>query len=415
MTEKLRQLHLDIFQKFGESQGEKHYFALINSLKKLYLHPRLLKELDPIDDVAAVIEESTKLQKLLELLENIKMRREKVLIFAQLLDLQRLLTEVLEARFKIKIEVINGSADSTRKGLMSSRKKVIKDFEDKDGFNILILSPRVAGVGLTITGANHVVHFERWWNPAKEAQATDRAYRIGQTKDVYVYHLIYRDPDQKIVTFDEKLDELLSEKAKLAADFLIPRESVEVSAVEVASGLGNQENCDISPKRGRKLSSIRTILDVDRLSARQFECLIALIYRKQNLHAFLCPLTGDGGADVLAIGPKELVYAQCKHSSCGSTQTPDAISDLNDAPDKYRRDVLSDKLRTLRVQRVAWTNTRFGPDAKVLAAQFEIKLVEGKDIEKLLKKFDISLGEVLQIEVNRKRDLLEMKETLRRL
>ncbi len=87
----------------------------------------------------------------------------------------------------------------------------------------LVLSPFVAGIGLTITEANHVVHYGRWWNPAVEAQATDRVYRIGQTKDVFVYVPILHDPGGRIgASFDERLDLLMSQKNRLSEDFLSP-------------------------------------------------------------------------------------------------------------------------------------------------------------------------------------------------
>lgn len=87
----------------------------------------------------------------------------------------------------------------------------------------MILSPKAAGVGLTITSANHVVHFTRWWNPAVENQATDRAYRIGQTKDVYVYQFITQDKynfPNGIV--EEIMHNLLLEKSELAENVIIP-------------------------------------------------------------------------------------------------------------------------------------------------------------------------------------------------
>src|ERR1039458_5976890 len=77
--------------------------------------------------------------------------------------------------------------------------------------------------GLTIVEANHVVHYGRWWNPAVESQATDRAYRIGQTKEVWVYLPILRDPSRRVApTFDERLDLLMDNKQRLAEDFLRP-------------------------------------------------------------------------------------------------------------------------------------------------------------------------------------------------
>src|SRR5208283_1606812 len=98
----------------------------------------------------------------------------------------------------------------------------IQRFCDSDGFNVLIVSPDVAGVGLTIVEANHVIHYGRWWNPAKEMQATDRVYRIGQNRDVHVYYPIARDPEGRIVTFDERLDNLLDRRRELASEFLSP-------------------------------------------------------------------------------------------------------------------------------------------------------------------------------------------------
>ena len=87
----------------------------------------------------------------------------------------------------------------------------------------MILSPFVAGIGLTITEANHVIHYGRWWNPAVESQATDRAYRIGQNKDVVVYLPILTDPTGRIsLTFEERLDALMERKYSLARDFLRP-------------------------------------------------------------------------------------------------------------------------------------------------------------------------------------------------
>jgi SNF2 family DNA or RNA helicase len=89
------------------------------------------------------------------------------------------------------------------------------------------MSPIAAGMGLNVTAANHVIHFSRHWNPAKENQATDRAYRIGQTKDVFVYYPMATSPNFK--SFDETLDELLSRKTTLATSTIFPTERIEVS------------------------------------------------------------------------------------------------------------------------------------------------------------------------------------------
>lgn len=105
----------------------------------------------------------------------------------------------------------------------------------------MILSPFVAGVGLTITEANHVIHYGRWWNPAVESQATDRTYRIGQTKPVYVYLPILHDPTGAIsTTFDQRLDALMERRYRLAEDFLRPLPDEDGLSQELVSELSDE-------------------------------------------------------------------------------------------------------------------------------------------------------------------------------
>ena len=116
---------------------------------------------------------------------DVKMKGEKVLIFTEFRKVQSILKHELSKEYGISIPVIDGNT--------KNRPKVIRAFNETPGFGIMILSPKAAGVGLTITSANHVIHNTRWWNPAVKNQATDRTYRIGQNKDVYVYHIITTD------------------------------------------------------------------------------------------------------------------------------------------------------------------------------------------------------------------------------
>ena len=96
-----------------------------------------------------------------------------------------------------------------------TRKSILDDFQSKSGFGIIILSPVAVGVGLTIVGANNVIHIERHWNPAKESQATDRVYRIGQKRQVNVYLPMAMHPLTE--SFDEKLNQLLRRKIDLSS------------------------------------------------------------------------------------------------------------------------------------------------------------------------------------------------------
>ena len=132
------------------------------------------------------------------------------------------------------ISIINGdTAAVPKKSDVLSRKQLIAQFEEKPGFNILIMSPVAAGVGLTVVGANHVIHLERHWNPAKEAQASDRAYRIGQQRDVFIYLPALLHPE--FDSFDVHLDRLLRGKIDLK-DAVVTTDVV--SEKEMASSMG---------------------------------------------------------------------------------------------------------------------------------------------------------------------------------
>ncbi len=154
---------------------------------------------------------------LLNKLQEIRRRGEKAIIFCEFRAIQRLLSKYVEEVFGFSPDIING--DTTASATASdSRQKRIKAFQIRPGFGVIILSPIAVGFGVNIQGANHVIHYTRTWNPAKEDQATDRAYRIGQDKDEFVYYPVTRADDFK--TFDVKLHELLAYKRTLAEDML---------------------------------------------------------------------------------------------------------------------------------------------------------------------------------------------------
>jgi hypothetical protein len=103
------------------------------------------------------------------------------------------------------------------------RQGIVDKFQsNRREFDVMILSPRAGGVGLTLTSANHVIHLSRWWNPAVEDQCTDRVYRIGQDQTVHVYYPIAVHPLYGDGSFDVLLDKLLAEKRELSKRMLIP-------------------------------------------------------------------------------------------------------------------------------------------------------------------------------------------------
>ena len=168
----------------------------------------------PIDDYRR---RSPKMDWLIRLLDSLSSRNstEKVLIFTEFLEMQRTLQHYVGQRYNLRPRIINGAV-KTDSRVPESRQRYIDEFQSSPGFNVLILSPIAAGFGLNIQAANHVIHFTRPWNPAKEDQATDRAYRIGQIRDVSVYCPTIVADD--FLTFEEKLDQLLSQKRGLAND-----------------------------------------------------------------------------------------------------------------------------------------------------------------------------------------------------
>jgi SNF2 family DNA or RNA helicase len=150
-------------------------------------------------------------------LQEIQQREDKAIVFCEFRDLQRTLQRCIAATFSFHADIINGDT-SAAADHAESRQKRLRAFQQRPGFGVIILSPLAVGFGVNIQAANHVVHFTRTWNPAKEDQATDRAYRIGQQKDVYVYYPVIVAHD--FTTFDEKLDQLLDWKRSLSADML---------------------------------------------------------------------------------------------------------------------------------------------------------------------------------------------------
>lgn len=141
----------------------------------------------------------------------------KVIVFCEFRELQLMLQRCIAAFFGIAPSIVNGDTSADPRAL-ENRQSLIDAFQKKDGFNVIILSPLAVGFGVNIQAANHVIHFTRTWNPAKEDQATARAHRIGQTRTVTVYYPGVVSDD--FPSFDVRLDALLGRKRALASDML---------------------------------------------------------------------------------------------------------------------------------------------------------------------------------------------------
>ena len=179
-----------------------------------------------------------KAHSLLGILDGVRDAGEKAIVFAEYRRTQRFLATIIHDCYGIKPAIINGDTPTgfDIQAAVNSRLGIVKAFNSKRGFDVVIMSPVAAGVGLTVTGANHVIHFSRHWNPSKEDQATDRAYRIGQIRPVYVYYLIARHPDKRVSSFDDNLARLLATKRGMRGAVLYPSEKMEVHPEDVLKG-----------------------------------------------------------------------------------------------------------------------------------------------------------------------------------
>ncbi|MGQ9951336.1 DEAD/DEAH box helicase [Pseudomonas aeruginosa] len=213
--------------------------AALTQLRSISLHPRLDDEASlysrDAQHARQLMMESGKLAVMLKQLDEIRGKGEKVILFMMTKRLQRVLKLWLDQIYGLDVAIINGDTKAVAtKAEDMTRKKLIAAFEAQPGFNLLIMSPVAAGVGLTVVGANHVVHLERHWNPAKEAQASDRVYRIGQKKDVFIHLPAVTHP--QFDSFDVHLDRLLRGKLMLK-DAVVTPEAVSESEMIHSMGL----------------------------------------------------------------------------------------------------------------------------------------------------------------------------------
>ncbi len=199
----------DLFEKLEDSDGMARRGLILTTLMRLKQvcgHPALFLKDDRPDNISG---RSKKVERLLEIVAELRRQGERCLIFTQFIRMGRLLQEVLMKELGEKSYYLHGS--TPRK----ARDEMVACFQDTgsnngDSCNVFILSLKAGGLGLNLTAANHVFHYDRWWNPAVENQATDRSHRIGQTRNVMVHKFI------SLGTMEERIDEVLERKSGLS-------------------------------------------------------------------------------------------------------------------------------------------------------------------------------------------------------
>ncbi len=192
----------DMMERIESTEGIErrgNVLAAMAKLKQVCNHPALL-----LHDRSAIGARSGKVTRLEEILEEILAEGDKVLCFTQFTEFAQILLPHLSARFGADVGYLHGGTPKAR------RDELVARFQSDNGPPIFLLSLKAGGTGLNLTAANHVIHLDRWWNPAVENQATDRAFRIGQKRNVQVRKFVCTG------TLEERIDEMIEEKKALA-------------------------------------------------------------------------------------------------------------------------------------------------------------------------------------------------------
>ena len=196
----------ELTRKLEQSEGIQRKGLVLSSivkLKQICNHPDQFLGQDVYKK-----DHSGKFEMLGNICETIYEKRERVLVFTQFKEITEPLSHFLEEIFHRPGLVLHGGTP------VAKRTGMVEAFNGEDYIPYMVLSLKAGGVGLNLTGANNVIHFDRWWNPAVENQATDRAFRIGQTKDVMVHKFITSG------TIEEKIDAMIDQKNQLAGDII---------------------------------------------------------------------------------------------------------------------------------------------------------------------------------------------------
>ena len=321
-----------------------------------------------------------KLDWLLNQLGQIQAQGEKAIIFCEFRNIQRLLQHYIEEVFALQADIINGDTSASASH-SASRQKRIKAFQAKPGFGVIILSPVAVGFGVNIQAANHVIHYTRTWNPAKEDQASDRAWRIGQTRDVYVYCPVVAAQD--FTTFDVKLDQLLERKRSLASDMLNGSPDISLAEFKIEEVIPDADIASIDE---------RVTLDLAlRMDWRHFEGLAAALLCKRGFETVYCtPGSSDNGVDVVGIRGNLGELVQTKTSAADDRSLNwDTVKEVVAGEAFYRR-----RHPGVTFQKVGLTNQHFNVQAHENAMLNGVELIERQHLGEMLEKYPVTMLDV---------------------
>ena len=329
---------------------------LLHHIRGVSLHPEPPENAQGNTD--AYFSQAARFQAAQHVLGRIRDRHERALIFTENRRMQAFVAQWLRSEFGlVNVRTVNGATTIAR------RKQYVAEFqrhmEADGGFDAMILSPRAAGVGLTLTAATHVIHLSRWWNPAVEEQCNDRIYRIGQTRDVTVHLPLAIHPGYRESSFDCVLNDLMHRKTSLARAALWPPTNSDYDNGILVTGIVGVDPFDPTT--------------VDNLDWAGFENWIEDRARDSNdWEVSHTPLSGDGGADAVLRHRSRRANAalvQAKHTTDRQRSIGEsAVREVLYAKERYE---------VHNPQLVVITNAcGFTKGARKLALENDVKLVD---------------------------------------
>jgi SNF2-related domain/Restriction endonuclease/Helicase conserved C-terminal domain len=346
--------------------GRQKPLAALQSLRQVCLHPEMRAARDAADR-KSLINSSARFRALFQILKEAKDQNRGVLVFVDIRKAQDMLQVMIRDELALPQtpEVINGNTSPAAVADIKTR------FQAGSGFGVLLLGPRSAGFGLTLTRATQVVHLNRWWNPAVEDQCSDRTHRKGQKLDVTVHLPIARHPRLGNESFDLILDGLLDFKREQSRRVIVP------------SSMNENELAEFFARLTRGVAEVgrETLDNLDRKDWRSFETWVASRFQVAGWQVNDTPTSGDGGADVICRHPHggRPVFIQVKHRQMGLGSVDEsAVRQVASAPSRYRRFTWFNEPMLLAV-----SNGTFELRARTLASQLRVRLVDRVEITNL--------------------------------
>lgn len=344
--------------KYGEAVTVQHIFALISKLKQLC-------NVDPVS------KESCKLEYLIEKLEEITEQGDKALIFSQYPEKTIKLLEPELKKFDPMI--YHGTLSD------SQRDQIVKQFQDGENNKILLMSVRAGGLGLTLTRACYVFHFDFWWNPSIATQAEDRAHRIGQKKTVFVTSLFAKD------TIEDRIQFLLKRKRELFKEIIDDLSDTNLPKVLSEDELFGLFGLKKPERFKQKIIDREKIADNDlfsKISPYDFENMVSRLYEKMGFYIKQTPQSKDKGVDIYAkrITESGIEYLaiQCKHY-------PKGVVGVEHARDLYG--VIHSQQSITKG--VLITSGNFSRECKEFAQGKRIELFDGIYLHGLIERYKV--------------------------